>query len=275
MTPPIRVLVVDDEPRARRAVVLLLNSREGFEIVGEAGDGESAVRLVRELRPELLFLDIQMPGLTGFEALARIPKAEMPEVVFVTAYDTYAMEAFAVHALDYVLKPFEDERFHAAVDRARERIRDARAAGMQSRLLDLLESVRGFSGAEARAPALPTEFSTVAPPRAERIILKNGSEVVVLKPQEIDWIEADGDYMKFHVGGRGILHRETMASLEARLDPSKFRRIHRSTIVNLDRIVRLVPCSNGEHTVVLVDGSRLRSSKGYQDRLQEWLNSGS
>lgn len=270
MNENLRVLIVDDEPNARRGIQLLLEKCDQVEIIGEAGSGEAAVRQIREQKPDLVFLDVQMPGMDGFDALAKVPPGDLPAVIFVTAYDQYAVKAFEYHALDYLLKPFDDDRFFAALDRAKQTIRRQRAEALNTRLMELVDSMRdGADGAVAAALA-PASVAE----RSDRVVVKNGGEVIVLKAGEIDWIEADGDYMKFHVGGRSLLQRETMASLESRLDSGQFRRIHRSTIVNLDRVAKLSSAFNGEHLVQLKDGTRLKVSKGYQDGLQDWLRTG-
>lgn len=261
-TPPseLSVVIVDDEPAARRGVRLLLERVPGLVVVGEAGGVAEAVGLIRRERPSIVFLDVQMPDADGFEVLRRIGPEEVPAVVFVTAYDEYALRAFEVHAVDYLLKPYDDARFLAAVERARSavRARDAEALDARvGRLLDYLDTHGGSAAGE-------TVFS-------DRILVKSSGEVFFLKPEEIDWIEAEGDYMKFHVGGKVHLMRETMARLEARLDPRRFIRIHRSTIVNADRVRKLSPSFVGEYTVVLADGTKLKLSRGYQERIQAHL----
>jgi two-component system LytT family response regulator len=249
----LRTLLVDDEPAARRGLRLLLEGDREVEIIAEAGTGAEAVELMRRERPDLVFLDVQMPGGDGFEALGRIPPAERPVVVFVTAYDEHALRAFEVHAIDYLLKPCDDARFAAALARAKAEFRRRETDGINARLGQLLELLRPGSGAAA--------------PAGERILVRSSGEILFLKPEEIDWIEAEGDYMKFHVAGRSHLMRETMARLEARLDPARFVRIHRSTIVNIDRVRKLSPSFAGEYAVILHDGTKLRLSRGYQERI--------
>lgn len=253
-----QVVVVDDEPAARRGIALLLKEHSELELVGQAGNCSEAVALIRKLRPHLVFLDVQMPGGDGFAVLEALPENERPVVVFSTAYDSHALKAFEVSAVDYLLKPYEDERFHAAVQRALRLLRPSGSEASDSqdlrRLLELL----------GRQAAGESAFG-------ERIQVKSGGELVLLKPEEIDWIEAEGDYMKFHTGGRSLLMRETMARLEARLDPKRFVRIHRSVIVNVDRIRKLAPSFAGDHTVVLRDGTSLRLSRSYHERLNALL----
>ena len=260
MTTRIRTIIVDDEPAARRGIRLLLERDGDVEIVGEASNGLEAAELIGRVRPDLAFLDVQMPGSSGFDALARIAPADAPAVVFVTAYDEHALQAFEVNAIDYLLKPFDDARFESALQRAKEAIRRRHAENVNvrlSQLLDFLQRDRE-GGAPGERPG-------------ERILIKSSGEIFFLKADEIDWIEAEGDYMKFHVNGRTHLMRETMARLEARLDPKRFIRIHRSTIVNIDRLRKLSPSFAGEYAVVLHDGTKLKLSRGYHERIAALL----
>lgn len=259
--PTCRVLVVDDEPTARRGVRLLLERQCGVEVVGEAGDGDEAIRLIKELRPSIVFLDIQMPGCDGFEVLRAFPREERPVVVFVTAFDVHAVEAFEFNAVDYLLKPYEDDRFFTALETAKHVWASRSAAGINAKVDAVIARLE-----ETEAGSAPGAGYD------DRIPVKSGGEIYFLRPREIDWIEAEGDYMKFHVGGQTHLMRETMARLEARLDPKHFVRIHRSTIVNLDQVRKLSPAFVGEYTVVLRDGTKLKLSRGYQDRLKALLS---
>lgn len=253
----IRVAVVDDEPAARRGVMHLLANDPDVIVVGEAGDVASAVALVEREAPEVLFLDVQMPGGEGFDVLHALKPDRRPVVVFVTAYNEYALKAFDVHAVDYLLKPYEDGRFATALARAKELIRSRQTEAVQARLAALLEMLRQ-----------PREEAHAQ----DRILIKDGGEIVFLKADEIDWIEAEGDYMKYHTAGKSYLQRETMSRLEARLPAGKFVRIHRSTIVNLDRVRKLSPTFIGDYAVVLHDGMKLKLSRGYYDRLAELLD---
>lgn len=257
-TPPprIRTVIVDDEPAARRGLRLLLERDPEIELVGEAADGAAAAQLIRRVQPELLFLDVQMPGGDGFETLARVGVAAAPVVVFVTAHDAHALRAFEVNAIDFLLKPYDDARFEAALARGKAAVRQRSSAATDARLEQLLHYL------DERARAVE--------PR-ERIAVKTSGEIVFLHADEVDWIEADGDYVRFHVGTRSYLMRETMAELEARIDPRRFVRIHRSTIINLDRVHKLSPTFTGEYAVVLRDGTKLRVSRGYHDRLAPLL----
>ena len=261
--PRLRVVLVDDEPAARRGLRLLLDRDNEVEVAGEAAAGAEAVELIRRMRPDVVFLDVQMPGGSGFDVLQRVGPAAAPVVVFVTAYDEHALRAFEVNAVDYLLKPYDDARFTLALQRAKGEVRRRQTDKVNARLTQLLEYLQQNPG---HAPAAP------ATERAhERILLKSSGEIFFLKPGEIDWIEAEGDYMKFHVSGRAHLMRETMARLEARLDPGQFVRIHRSTIVNLDRVRKLSPSFAGEYAVVLHDGTKLRLSRGYHERIATLL----
>lgn len=258
----IRTIIVDDEPAARRGVRLLLERDSAVEIVGEASTGVEAAALIRREKPDLAFLDVQMPGSTGFDALAGLAPDAAPAVVFVTAYDEYALRAFEVNAVDYLLKPYDDTRFGAALQRAKEEVRRRQADQVNARLSQLLEYLQ-----QNAAPAEPEKGES----SGDRILIKSSGEIFFLKAEEIDWIEAEGDYMKFHVSGRTHLMRETMARLEARLDPKRFIRIHRSTIVNLDRMRKLSPSFAGEYAVVLQDGTKLKLSRGYHERIATLL----
>jgi two-component system LytT family response regulator len=251
MTDRIRTLIADDEPAARRGIRLLLEKDPAIEIVAEAATGDEAAGLIASLKPELAFMDIQMPGCDGFRALVRAG-SNPPAIVFVTAYDEHALRAFDFSAVDYLLKPYDDERFGAALRRAKEAVRLRRPGAQDSRLQKLLEHIE--KGASS-----------------DRILVKSGGEIIFLKADEIDWIEAEGDYVKFHASGRSHLMRATMASLEARLDPQRFVRIHRSAFVNADRLRRLIPSVGGDYSVILVDGTRLKLSRGYHARISTIL----
>jgi len=203
-----------------------------------------------------VFLDVQMPGCDGFEALEKVGTAASPAVVFVTAYDEHALRAFEVNAVDYLLKPYDDVRFSAALQRAKNEVRRRHAESSNTSLTQLLDYLKQNGTAPAKDDTA-----------GDRILLKSSGEIFFLKAEEIDWIEAEGDYMKFHVAGRAHLMRETMARLEARLDPKRFIRIHRSTIVNIDRLRKLSPSFAGEYAVILHDGTKLKLSRGYHERI--------
>jgi two-component system, LytTR family, response regulator len=253
----IRTAIIDDEPTARRGVKLLLATDQSIELVGEAGDHAAAVSLIVREKPDLVFLDVQMPGGNGFAVLSAVPPALRPEVIFITAFDEYAVKAFEVNAIDYLLKPYEDGRFYEALERAKAAILRKGIEPSADKLAQLLEYLRNPSQVRALDQ--------------DRILIKSSGEIHVLKADEIDWIEAEGDYMKFHAVGRSYLMRETMARLEARLDTKRFVRIHRSVIVNIDRVRKFSPSFTGDYAVVLRDGTSLKLSRGYHDRLAEML----
>lgn len=258
----IRALIVDDEPVAREGIRVLLQDDPEFEVVGECADGREAVEAIQELSPDLVFLDVQMPELDGFGVIEKVGAETMPVVVFVTAYDQYALRAFDVAALDYLLKPYDDERFATAVNRAKSQIRQGKVGELSRKLIALLE---GQAGELARHPgAGPAKY-------LRRVMLKTGGRVTFLKVAEIDWIEAEGDYVKLHVGKSWHLLRDTMKRLEAQLDPSRFVRTHRSTIVNIDRIKELHPYFHGDYIVVLHDGTELKLSRSRRHALEERL----
>ena len=251
----IRTLVVDDEPMARERVLALLRQEQDVEVIGECGDGSQAVSAIQQQSPDLVFLDVQMPGCTGFDVIQSVGADRMPTVVFVTAYDEYALKAFEVHALDYLLKPFGKDRFQETLKHAREALDHRRAGELGRRLLALVQDVKP------------------EPQRQDRLVVKSGGRVFFLRTEEIDWIEASGNYVRLHLGEEGHLFRETMNNMEAKLDPRRFARIHRSRIVNVERIRELQPWFNGEYVVILRDGTRLTLSRNYRERLQEHLGS--
>ena len=252
----IRTLVVDDETLARERVLTLLQQEVDVEVVGECSDGGQAVAAIQEQSPDLVFLDVQMPGCDGFEVLKHISPERMPSVIFVTAYDEYALRAFEVHALDYLLKPFGKDRFQQTLRHAREALEGRRAGDLGRRLLAMVHDIKP------------------EPPRVERLVVKSGGRVFFLRTDEIDWIEAAGNYVRLHLGHESHLFRETMNRIETRLDGSRFARIHRSRIVNTERIKELQPWFNGDHVVILRDGTRLTLSRLYKDKLQQRLGKG-
>lgn len=246
-------LIVDDEPLARERIRTLLKTEREIHVVGECGDGKRAVKAIRRRRPDLVFLDVQMPEMDGFAVLEALQPEEMPVVIFTTAYDKYALRAFEVHALDYLLKPFDRERFQTALARACEQIERRKNGTLNRRLLSLLAG-----RAAGQKPV-------------ERLVIKSGGRITFLRADEVEWIEAAGNYLRLHAGREEHLLRETMGGMEARLDSEKFVRIHRSTIVNLDRVKEMQPSFHGDYVVLLHDGKRLTLSRGYRDRLQSIL----
>ena len=253
----LRTLIVDDEPLAREGVALALAKERDVEIVGSCGDGRSAVRAIRELKPDLVFLDIKMPGLDGFAVISEIGADKMPPVIFLTAYEQHALHAFRVNAIDYLLKPIDAEDLSKSVERARRRHEQDEIGAWRGELRALVDKL---------APDRP---SADIP---ERILVRTNGRVHVLDPIKIDWVEAAGDYVTIHAAGKSHLVRDSLRNVEARLAPHGFLRIHRSTIVKLVSIRELVAKDSGDHEVVLHDGTVLRLSRSYKDALYEALN---
>lgn len=247
----IRTLIVDDEPLARERLKRFLRDESDIELIGECGDGDSAVSDIRLRKPDLVFLDIQMPEKSGFDVIRSLGAKKLPIVIFVTAYDQYALQAFDVHALDYLLKPFNKERLRRAVSRVREQLAQKSATPVDERLLSLLEDLR-------------PEKKYI-----ERLVVKTSGRVFFLKVDEIDWIEAAGNYVKIHIGREAHMIRETMNGIENKLDPEQFMRIHRSTVVNIDKIKELHPMFSGDYAVILRNGAELSLSRNYRDRFLE------
>jgi two-component system LytT family response regulator len=264
----IRTVIVDDEPLARRNLRVLLEKDSEIEIVDECRNGREAVKAINTLSPDLIFLDIQMPELDGFDVLGRVDPQQIQAIIFVTAFDQYALKAFEVHALDYLLKPFDDERFAFALRRAKSQIEAREINRVSKRLLALLEERES----QRQSASSIGENSTGERTYLTRLMIKASGRVVLLKVEEIDFIEADGNYAKLHVGRKAHLLRQKMHDLEVRLDPAKFVRIHRSVIVNLDRIKELHPHFNGDYIVVLEDGRQLRLSRTRRENLEARLN---
>ena len=246
----IRVLIADDEPLARERIRTLVEGEPDIEIISECSNGLESVSAIEALKPDLVFLDVQMPEMSGFEVLETIGVTYSPVVIFVTAYDQYALKAFEVHALDYLLKPFDRERFEKALGRAKTQIEHERGGDLSQRLLALLKDIK------------PAQKYT------ERLVIKSSGRVFFLRVDEIDWIESAGNYLRLHVGSEDHLLRDTMNSIETKLDPEKFYRIHRSTIVNVERIKELQPWFRGDYMVILRDGTQLTLSRTYRDKLQ-------
>jgi two-component system, LytTR family, response regulator len=256
----IRTLVVDDEPLAREGLRMLLEKESDIELVGEAGSGKEAVASIDRLKPDLVFLDVQMPELDGFSVLRTVK--HVPEVVFVTAYDKYAIDAFRVHALDYLLKPFDDTRFKDALDRAKRHLKLERVSQLSQSLVALLGGEEPDAASGAAAPAEKTGEP------ASRLAIKDTGRVVFLDVEEIDWIESADYYVQLHTAKKIYLHRETMQSLEERLDPKKFVRIHRTAIVNVRRVKELRSEGRRDVVAVLSDGTELKVSRGCRDNLE-------
>jgi len=258
----IRTLLVDDEPLARRGLELRLGKHADIEIVGEAGNGREAFYAISALKPELMFLDVQMPGVDGFELLRALPASMLPMTVFVTAYDQYALAAFAASALDYLLKPVDDTRLDQAVERARTQLATRAAHDHCEQLLKLLATM-------SNKPDLHLEDVIPASPRGNgKLAIRDGQRIVRVDVDAIQWIDAAGDYMCVHANDTTHVLRGTMHDLEQRLDAQRFQRVHRSTIVNLARVKELRPHQNGEYFLVLDSGHELKLSRSYKDKVR-------
>jgi two-component system, LytTR family, response regulator len=252
--PKIRVAIVDDEPLARRRIRKLLARDTDVETVCDCADGYEAAEALARHAPDLVFLDVRMPEVDGFQLLERLDAARLPLVIFVTAYDEYALRAFEVSAVDYLLKPFDRRRFAQALQKAKARLATERGSDMNQRTLALLEEIRARSS------------------HLERLVVKSGGRAFFLRAEEINWVEAEGKYVRLHVGRDSYLLREAIGTLEAQLDPKRFLRIHRSSIVNIDCVRELQPWFHGEYRVLLCDGTELTLSRGCRKKLGELLN---
>ena len=246
----IRTIIVDDEKLAREKIRRFLRDEDDVEIINECFCGTNAVKLINEHKPDLVFLDIQMPELDGFEVLQNIEPDKMPSIIFVTAYDKYAIQAFEVHALDYLLKPFDKERLQMALERARKHLEQGQKEKIDERLISLLTDLK----TEKDYP--------------DRLILKTAGRIYFVKTTDIDWIEAAGNYVKLHIGDTSHMLRETMTRIEEKLPSNKFLRIHRSRFVNVDRIKELNPLFSGDYLVTLQDGTEFTLSRNYHNRLK-------
>ena len=262
----IRVAIVDDEELARERMRALLSEHADIEVVAECADGAEALRAIDDTHPDLVFLDVQMPEVDGFEVVEALECGDPnerakngsrpPAIVFVTAHDDHALRAFEIHALDFLLKPFDSVRFEKTLSRARRHLRQSRES-VDARLLALLEDLR----TERRGQR-----------HSDRLIVKSGGRVFFLRTEEIDWVEAAGNYVRLHARNEAHLLRESMKNMESRLDPNTFVRIHRSAIVNIDRVKELEPWFHGEYIVIMRDGTRLTASRVFSDRLSAMIS---
>jgi len=266
----IRAIIVDDEPLARRGIEIRLGGHPDIEIVAQCENGRQALAAIMREQPDLIFLDIQMPGLSGLDVLARLPQESIPLIVFVTAYDRYALDAFEAHALDYLLKPINDTRFSQALGRVREALVQRDAVAQREKLMKLLAATQGSGAIDAQQ--LREQLTAVRGPEYPEVLpIRDDSATVRVNVTSIDWIDAAGDYMCVHADGRTYVLRETMKSLETILDPQVFQRVHRSTIVNVKRVRRLRPHTNGEYFLTLEDGQEIKLSRSYRDRVDQLL----
>lgn len=263
---PLRTLIVDDEALARRGLRLHLSTTPQIEVVGEARNGREALEFIDGEHPDLVFLDIQMPGLSGLDVVREIPSTNMPQIVFVTAFDHYAVQAFEINAIDYLLKPIDPERLNAAI----ERVTQARGAppegDRKALLMQLFTEMTGQPAA-----AIESLLDRAGSPYPDRLTIRDGQDITIIPVENIDWVDAAGDYMCVHASGETHVLRSTMKALEESLDPARFARIHRSTIVNLGRIEKLTSHINGEFFLTLRCGARLKLSRSYRDRIAHLL----
>ena len=264
----IRALVVDDEALARQGLELRLADIDGVEVVGSCQNGREALEMIADKEPDLMFLDIQMPGMTGFDVVEQLQQDNMPLIVFVTAYDEYAVNAFDIHAVDYLLKPIEVERLQQAVNKVRERLDHGRDDQEKRQLLDIVISLTGKS-----EQAIVELMSSGNPMMryGEKLAIKDGASTTFVPVRDIDWIDAAGDYMCVHVKGDTLIMRTTMKELESQLDPGIFQRVHRSTIVNLDRVEKVSSHINGEFHLTLSCGTSLKMSRSYKDKVKHFF----
>ena len=267
----LRALIVDDEQLARRGLEIRLEKIPGVEVCGQSRNGRESLDHIRRLRPDVVFLDIQMPGMDGFTVLRQLAGADMPIVIFVTAFDKYAIKAFQANALDYLLKPIDDGRLREAVQRARQALEARSAIDHRARLLDLLCDVTGEAMTLDRALQYPTQEAAGRFPR--RLAIKEGAETVCVDIHDVDWIDAAGDYMCVHSEGKTYVLRSTMKRLQEVLDPDIFIRVHRSTIVNSTRVASVRPHINGEYFVSLKCDKELKLSRTYKSSLPRLLGS--
>ena len=269
---PLRTIIVNDEELARRGIELRLAPHSDVEIVAQCVNGREAIAAVAETQPDLMFLDIQMPGLSGFEVLARLPQESMPMVIFVTAFDRFALDAFEAQAIDYLLKPINDARFAQALDRVRGYWQQKNALNQREKLMSLLANTQGAGTVDEQSLRECLQTNNESNPQYPRILpIRDDAGTVRLDVTTIDRVNAAGDYMCVHADGRTYVLRETMKSLEAVLDPKIFQRVHRSTIVNVQRVRRLRPHTNGEYFLTLDDGQEIKLSRSYRDRVDQLL----
>ena len=250
----LRVVIVDDEPLAREGVALNLRAQVDIEIVALCADGTEAVKAIRELTPDLVFLDVRMPGLSGFDVIEEIGVDRMPAVIFLTAYEQHALDAFRVNAIDYLLKPLEQAKFTAALHRARRDLVEQNLVRRANELLSLLDQFGASSGAPGGS-------------RAGRILVRAGANVHILRPEEIVWVEAEGDYVTLHTADQSYLLSDSLRNMETRLGPHGFRQIHRSCLVSVPRIRKLLANENGDYQAVLDTGTALKVGRRYKDAL--------
>ncbi len=263
-----RVILVDDESLARRGLRLRLENIDDVEVVAEASNGEDALRAITEYKPDVIFLDIQMPGMSGFDVVSNLQQDNMPLVIFVTAFDQYALEAFDIHAVDYLLKPIDEDRLEEAIKRAADHIDQNGAVSDKQRLLELVISITGKSEGSVTQLLKDHTGSQAFP---DKLAIKDAGETTLVKTEEIDWIDAAGDYMCVHANNQTHIMRITMKDLEAQLDPAIFQRVHRSTIVNLERVIKVCSHMNGEFYLELSNGNKVKMSRSYKEKVKHFF----
>jgi two-component system LytT family response regulator len=268
----IRTLIVDDEVLSRRGLEIRTRELPDFEIVAQCANGREALAAIEQFKPDLVFLDIQMPGMSGFEVLAHLPQESLPLVVFVTAYDQYAIKAFEARAIDYLLKPIDEARFAEAIERVRQHLRARTAAQQRDRLMQIIAEITGC-GELALDELLKHGQKALGTPRPEVLPIRQGRETVRVPVASIQWVDAAGDYMCIHAAGETHILRGTMKELEDLLDPKLFQRVHRSTIVNLRLVKSLRAHMNGEYFLTLEGGHELKLSRTYRDKIEYFLSS--
>lgn len=264
----LRAIIVDDESLARRGLALRLQQIPMVDVIAECANGQQALEAIAEHSPDLVFLDIQMPGIDGFEVIRQLQTDNLPMVIFVTAFDQYAVDAFKVHAVDYVLKPIDDDRLHEAIDRAVAHHSQEESERSKQRLMDLM---MGMTGASAASIEEMVQGDSEPRQWPEKLVVKDGSDIHLIKVADIHWVDAAGDYMCIHAGGETHIMRITMKQLEAMLNPAHFLRIHRSTIINSDYINGAHTLGNGEYMLTLEGGAQLKVSRGFRDRVRQLL----
>lgn len=261
-------IIVDDESLARRGLGLRLQHIPDVDVVGECANGQEALEAIARLAPDLVFLDIQMPGIDGFEVVRQLQSDNMPMVIFVTAFDQYAVDAFKVHAVDYVLKPVDDDRLHEAINRAVAHHQQEESERVKQRLIELM---MGMTGASASSIESMAQASGEQPNWPEKLTIRDGSDMRLVKTADIRWVDAAGDYMCIHASGQTHIMRTTMKQLESMLNPAQFLRIHRSTLVNSEHLSGAQTLPSGEYMLTLEDGAQLKVSRGYRSRVKQLL----
>jgi len=265
----LETVIVDDESLARRGLKIRLQDFDDIKVVGECSNGREALALIAKVQPQLVFLDIQMPGIDGFDVVKGLQGDDMPMVIFVTAYDQYAVDAFDVHAIDYILKPVDEDRLGLAINKARERLQGRDALSDKEKLLTVIGDITGK--VPANIEEVLRDNGDLKKQYPEKISIKDGSNVAIVRTNDIDWVDAAGDYMCVHALGEIHVMRITMKQLELQLDPEVFQRVHRSTIVNLNRVKQVCSHINGEYHLILECGARLKMSRTFKDKIKRFV----